>query len=148
MKSHFYTEIFVVIPLYLLASLINNFSYIFMIRYSDANNILISKNFYYFIKRIIVMIINKGDEKYITILKFFVFEIQEIISIISNMIYIEIIELRFCKLDYELKKNIKNRSDTEYSITSSSFEFGLKNYEEKNNNLLENSLETDSYVKY
>ena len=148
MKSHFYTEIFVVIPLYLLASLINNFSYIFMIRYSDANNILISKNFYYFIKRIIVMIINIGDEKYITILKFFVFEIQEIISIISNMIYIEIIELRFCKLDYELKKNIKNRSDTEYSITSSSFEFGLKNYEEKNNNLLENSLETDSYVKY
>ena len=71
MKSHFYTEIFVVIPLYLLASLINNFSYIFMIRYSDANNILISKNFYYFIKRIIVMIINKGDEKYITIFKVF-----------------------------------------------------------------------------
>ena len=35
---------------------------------------------------------------------FFILELEELISIISNMIYIELLELKFCKLDYELKK--------------------------------------------
>ena len=36
---------------------------------------------------------------------FFILELEELISIISNMIYIEVLELKFCKLDYmNLKK--------------------------------------------
>ena len=81
-----------------------------MVRYTDPNNILIYKNFYYFVKRIIVIIINKGDEQYITYLQFFTLEIEELISIVSNMLYIEVLELKFCGLDYELKKNISLRS--------------------------------------
>ena len=99
-----------------------------MIRYTDPNNILISKNFHYFVKRIIVNILNKGNEKYITIANFIILEIEELISIISNMIYIEIIELRFCKLDYELKKNIKKRSVDE-------LELGLKEPDEPDEKL-------------
>ena len=38
-------------------------------------------------------------------------ETEQLISIISNMIYIEILELRFCGLDYELKKNIARRGN-------------------------------------
>ena len=79
-------------------------------------NILISKNFYQFLKRIIVLILNKGDEKYLTIRSFIILEIQELIAIISNMIYIETIELRFLNLDYELKKSIKKRGEKEVEL--------------------------------
>ena len=32
------------------------------------------------------------------------------------MIYIELIELRFCNLDYDLRKNIKSRGEREFSL--------------------------------
>lgn len=116
MNINDYYEIFIIIPLYFIACSINIFSHIMMISYSDPNNILISKNFYQFLKRIIVLILNKGDEKYLTIRSFIILEIQELIAIISNMIYIETIELRFLNLDYELKKSIKKRGEKEVEL--------------------------------
>ena len=82
-----------------------------MIKYTDANNILIAKNIYHFTKRIIVMIVNKGDKKYLKYLNFFILEFESLLTAISNMIYIEVLELKFCGLDYELKKNISQRRD-------------------------------------
>ena len=90
------------------------FSHITITRYIDPNNILISKNIFYFIDRIICIILNKGNEVYITYAQFVILELQDLLSIISNLICIEIIELRFCKLDYELKRNIKDRGDDDY----------------------------------
>ena len=110
-----YLEIFLMMPLYLIICFILLFSHIMMIRHTDPNNILISKNLFYFFKRLINLIINKGNEKNSTFGYFLKFQIQELISIISNLIYIEVIELRFCKLDYQLKRNIKDRSDDDYS---------------------------------
>ena len=109
-------EIFLIIPLFFIFNLVNEVSRLIMVKYTDPNNILIYKNIYYFIKRIIVIIINKGDEQYVTYQQFFILELEELISIISNMIYIEIIELKFCGLDYELKKNISERSISEVSV--------------------------------
>ena len=106
-------EIFLIIPLLFIFNLVNEVSRLMMVRYTDPNNILIYKNFYYFVKRIIQIIINKGDEQYITYIQFFTLEIEELISIVSNMIYIEVLELKFCGLDYELKKNITQRSNIE-----------------------------------
>jgi len=103
-------EIFLIIPLLFIFLLIKEISFLMMIKYTDANNILIAKNIYHFLKRIIVIIINKGDEKYLKLLNFYLIESEELISILSNMIYIEVLELRFCGLDYELKKNITMRS--------------------------------------
>ena len=103
-------EIFLIIPLLFIFHMINELSCLMMVRYTDPNNILIYKNFYFFIKRIIAIIINEGNEKYITYQHFFTLELEEVVSIISNMIYIEVLELRFCKLDYELKRNIILRS--------------------------------------
>ena len=79
-------------------------------RYTDPNNILIYRYFYYFVRRLIPYIINKGDEQYITHTKFILYELEQIIAIISSLIYIESLELKFCGLDYELKKNIEIRS--------------------------------------
>ena len=104
-------EILLIIPLLFIFYLINEISRLMMVRHADPNNILIYKDFYYILKRIIVIIINKGDEQYLTYEMFFISEIEELVSIISNMIYIEVLELKFCKLDYELKKNIIKRSN-------------------------------------
>ena len=99
-------EIFLAIPLLLIFNVMMEISCLMMVRYLDANNILIYKNLYFLIKRIIAIILNKADEQYLTNLNFFILELEEIISIISHMIYIEVLELKFCGLDYELKKNI------------------------------------------
>ena len=107
-------EIFLIIPLYFIFHLVNEVSRLMMVRYTDPNNILIYKNIYYLLKRIIVIIINEGDEQYITYAQFFILEIEEVISIISNMIYIEVLELKFCGFDYELKKNISRRGSKDY----------------------------------
>ena len=106
-------EIFLVIPISFISLVIIEISYLMLIRYTDPNNILISKNFYFIINRLICIIINKGDEQYITYFSFFIEEFLEIVFIISNMIYIEVLEFKFCGFDYELKKNISGRSITE-----------------------------------
>ena len=106
-------EMFLIIPLLFIFNLINELSRLMMVKHTDPNNILIYKDFYYFLKRIIVIIINKGDEQYITYEMFFILEIEELISIISNMIYIEVLELNFCKFSYGLKKNIIKRGTTD-----------------------------------
>ena len=111
-------EIFLVIPLYFIINLINEFSRLLLVRYTDSNNILIYKNLYYFINRIVVIIVNKGDQKYLTYPQFFLLQFEEVVSILSNLIYIEVLELRFCKLDYELKKNIEIRSQNDTKESS------------------------------
>ena len=70
--------------------MIKNSCHMIMIKYLEPYNILISDNLYFFINRL------------------------KIIYIISNLIYIEIIELKFCNLDYDLKKNISKRGVLDY----------------------------------
>ena len=47
------------------------------------------------------------------------------------MIYIEIIELKFCNLDYDLKKNIGKRSECEYLNSGENLEKNEDNDEEE-----------------
>ena len=102
-------EIFLLIPLTFIFNIINEISRLMMIRYLEPNNILIYHNFYFFVVRLIQFIINDGDEQYLTLQKFFILEFEEIMAIISSLIYIELLELKFCGFDYELKKNIDKR---------------------------------------
>ena len=107
-------EIFLVIPLLFIFNLVNEVTQLLMIRYADPNNILIYRNIYYFLQVLIQMIINEGDQQYQTYLQFFLIEFEDLISIIGNMIYIEVLELNFCKLDYDLKKNIAKRGNNDF----------------------------------
>ena len=109
-KDNIY-EIFIVIPLYFAAYIVNEISRLMMVRYTDPNNILIYKNLYYLVKRFIIAIRNNWDEKYLTKIQFTLNEIADITYIICNLIYIEILELKFCNFDYQLKKNISKRAE-------------------------------------
>ena len=103
-------ELFLLIPLYLLFFIVNEISRLMMVRYTDPNNILIYRFFYYFITRLIPFIINKGDEQYMTHSNFILFELEQLAEVLSGLIYIELLELKFWGLDYELKKNIVKRA--------------------------------------
>ena len=61
---------------------------------------------------------------------------------IGSIIYIEMIELRFCNLDYDLRKNIKSRGEFESSL---GLLYEEENEKDKNKNNLElnNSLTED-----
>jgi len=124
-------EIFILIPLFFIMCMIKSYCLIMIIKYLEPNNILIIENFYYFNRAIARIIANKGDEKYITKAQFTLNIIQEIITIICNMIYTEILELKFCNLDYDLKRNIKKRSDDDYLQSEKKLE---DNYEITNDN--------------
>lgn len=136
MNNNNILEIFVILPLYFIFSMIKSFCNIMIIRHLDPNYILIIDNLFCFIRGIIRIIANKGDEQYLTITQFFITELQELIYIISNMIYIEILELKFCNLDYDLKKNIRQRSIDEYERSE-------EDNDEHNNSLGNISLENE-----
>ena len=120
-------ELFLVLPLYLIVNMIKSCSHMLMIKYLEGYNILISDNLYFFTNRLIVFIINKANEEYLTVVQFILMESLEIIYIISNLIYIEIIELKFCNLDYDLKKNIGKRGIMEYINEAENEEKNSKN---------------------
>ena len=102
-------EIFI-IPVYFIINIIINFCYAMILKHIDPNAMLANVNFNYFIYRLATYIINGGNEEYLTLAEFILLELCEILAILAYMIYIELIELKFCKLDYHLKKKIEQRS--------------------------------------
>jgi hypothetical protein len=141
-RSNTLIELFIFIPIFFIMCMIKSYCHIMIIKYLEPNIILIVENFYYFIRAIARIIANKADEKYLTNTQFILNIIQEIITIICNMIYIELLELKFCNLDYDLRRKINQRSDDEYLQSEESLE---KNYEITNddNSLINLSQDLD-----
>ena len=107
-------EIFIFIPLYFLMYTAIKIMNVMMIKYLDPNVILINKNVTFFIEGIInYVFIIKFDENYLIPLMFILLEIKHLISLISNIIYLEILELKFCNLDYDIRKSIVIRGEIE-----------------------------------
>ena len=112
------------LPIYVLMNLIISLGQILMLKNIDSIILLVNINFNYFLGRLISFLINDASEKYFTYSLFILLEFEELFAIFAYFIYMEIIELKFCKLDYDLKKNIRSRSmiDYEYAINLGHFE--------------------------
>ena len=107
-------EIFVFIPLYFFMYSTIKIMNVMMIKYLDPNVILINKNVAFFIEGIInYFFIIKFDKNYLIPTKFLLLEIKHLISLISNIVYLEILELKFCNLDYDIRKSIAIRGEIE-----------------------------------
>ena len=105
-----------------------------ILKHLDPNAMLVNINFNYFFSRLISYIKNKASKRFMLVEQFILLEFCEIFAIVAYMIYIELIELKFCKLDYHLRKNIEQRSMSE---------------SQKDNILaLSNELEQDDYKVY
>ena len=134
-------ELILVIPIYFIMNLIINISNIMIIRYLEPNIIFINSNVVFFIEEIIFyFFVIQRDEKYKTFIQFILAELKHIFSLIVSTIYIEMIELRFCNLDYDLRKNIKSRGEFESSL---GLLYEEENEKDKNDLELNNSMTED-----
>ncbi len=134
-----YIEIFLVIPFYLIIKFFEFTCEILVIYYFNPNYVLVRDNLYYGIIRLIFIIVNnKTFEQDISLTQFIILETSEILSIFAYGIYLEIIELRFCKLDRYLKRNIIKRSEKEKRLKSMSVN-------DSNDNKLMTSMSSEYY---
>ena len=106
----------IIIPVYIIINIAINFCSVMILKYVNANAMLVNINFNYLLSRMIMYIKNKASEEYLTITEFVLLELCEILAILAYMIYIELIELKFCKLDYHLKKKIAERATTDSKL--------------------------------
>ena len=111
-------EIFI-IPIYFVINIAIIFCNAMILKHVDPNAMLVNINFNYFISRMVTYIINNGSKEYLTLEKFILLELCEFLAILAYMIYIELIELKFCNLDYHLKTRIEERSIEDASLFSS-----------------------------
>ena len=108
-----------------------------MLKNLDAILLIVNNTFNYFFGRILYLIFS-GEAENINLELFFLDEFQEIISFIAYIIYMEIIELKFCGLDYDLKINIQKRGIKDYKSISEK-----NNDEEDNDDIKEKEGDLD-----
>ena len=105
-------EVILVIA-YMCFNFVSKFYYMYTLKTFSPIHVLINNSLYYLFLQIVLFfkliyeIINKiGDND---LLIFFYYVLINIFSVCCYMIYVELIELKFCGCDYDLKKNIIRR---------------------------------------
>ena len=138
------------LPLYYIMWSIISFSQIIMLKNLDSIILLVNINFNHFLGRLIDFVIRGGNKEYMALPLFLILEFEELFAILAYLIYMEIIELKFCHLDYDLKKNIDNRSKTEYEVSllqQSNDEENKEEQEGNDNNVKENEENIASKIE-
>ena len=99
----------------------NKYFSILIIKFFTPVHLILSVSVYYIFQKIVLIIstliidgnfFNKNNFKYRT--EKFIFDISgDIISLFGLFIYLEILQLNFCKLNYNLRKTIIDRGSRE-----------------------------------
>ncbi len=141
-RSHFFMEIFLVIPLYLIFSFLEFVCQIFSIYYLNPNFILIKEPIYYGTLRLVSLIYNiKQISAVMYLSQFFLLEFAEIFGLLGYIVYLEIIELKFCGLDTNIRRKIINRNEDEKDEAMKEL-----NLIEHNDSLLSDSESSVEYI--
>ena len=113
-KFEFYFELFVVSPIYSFIMFMEIIFELLTVYYLNPLFILITNNLCYGVIQLITFIVEYKKEYGIPIiLQFLCEEFAEIFALLGYSIYLEIIELRFCGLDSDLKRRISERGEVE-----------------------------------
>ena len=113
----------IVIVLGMITFFFNKFFYTLIIKYYTPIHVIFSFPIQFFIEKTFLLIFTAiffNDElfsKEKQLHKFLLDVSGDIASIIGFLIYLEIIELNFCGLNYNLKKNIIDRGEDEYRFS-------------------------------
>ena len=101
----------------------NKYYSILVIKYTNPVNIILCFPIIFIIRKIVLIIVNLivdnecfKDTSYYKVDKFFLDMFGDIICAFGYLIYLEIIELKFCGINHNIKKNIINRGIDEMSI--------------------------------
>jgi len=113
----FYLEIFVIYPLYTFTSFMELTFEILTIYYLNPFYVLMTNNLYYGISEFLSFMLNLSSDG-LVITHFILAELSEIFAAFSYMVYLEIIELNFCGLNYNLKKHIILKGEDEFNRIS------------------------------
>ena len=109
----------------ILSSILNFFtilSYLLIIKYLTPIHIICSRAIYYILIQILLLIINKIRKKYFFIgedykdekaCKYALDLSNDFFSFLATLVYLELIEFNFCGCNYDLRKNIIERSKIE-----------------------------------
>ena len=118
---YFFIEVIIINPLYTIISFFE-FNYeLLIIYYLNPIYILICDSIYFGSISLLSFLLNyKGNKNVKSILNLF----ANLIALFGYSIYLEIIELKFCKLNNNLRKNIIERSriDSEIEINGNDYE--------------------------
>ena len=142
-KSAFFIEIFLVYPFYSFVSYIKFFCDVMIICRLNPIYILISDNTYFSVKMIIGLINTPSD--ICSYLKL----IGELISLFTYFVYLEIIELKCCNMNFNTRIHINERSIVE-SRGSIGFEddeddiLVFNTYYSDNNNINNNNINNNN----
>ena len=99
---------------YLLLRIIFAFSQMAILKNLNPISVIFNFNFNSFIIRLISYIRNGAKEEYLLGAQFILLEVTELLSIIANMIYLGMIEIRIWKLNYDLSQSIGIRGINDY----------------------------------
>ena len=111
----FYQEIFIINLLYPILCFFEMVCELLIIYYLHPIYILSRDNIYYFFMRIIFMI-SKGNYFLLKNPNFYVSELADFLAILGYFIFLQLIELRFCRFDYDLNRNIIKRAKSESNM--------------------------------
>ena len=134
-----------IIPIYFIINLVINFSQGMILKHLDPNAMLVNINFNYLLSRMLTYIKNDANEEYLTVEEFVLLELCEILAIFAYMIYIELIELKFCRFDYDLKKTIQKRSisDTRLNLLDDIDSYENPDTKKEDKNLTDEEKKTE-----
>ena len=133
-KNEFTLEIFITL-LFIIDEFLYVIMYVFIIKYLNPTYLMLNDNIYFVINNIINYIdYYNSKQKHYTI-KFLFNEFSELLVFLAFCIYLEVVELRFCGLNKNIRKNITSRGDNDSLFINESLI--NNNEEERNSSLIE-----------
>ena len=109
----FWVEIFCIYPLYSFTNFMELTFEILTIYYLNPFYVLMTNNLYYSITELISFLSNISSDG-LKIAHFLIAEFSEVFAFLGYMIYLEILELNFCRLNENLKSRIIEKGEKEF----------------------------------
>ena len=109
----FWVEIFCIYPLYSFTNFMELTFEILTIYYLNPFYVLMTNNLYYSITELISFLSNISSDG-LKIAHFLIAEFSEVFAFLGYMIYLEILELNFCRLNENLKRIIIEKGEKEF----------------------------------
>jgi len=132
-NSEIFLEIIILLPLYLVINFLSIYFDLLIINYLDPFYLVPIDTYYYIIYETIDFFITFSITNLYNNIRFCLAISSDLISVICCLVYLEIVELHFCGLDLNIKKNIILRGEKDSLISEIE-----KQFDEDNENEIEN----------
>ncbi len=140
--KEFYIEIFFFSLFLMIFEFLNMTFAIFIYKYLNPGYLLFSDNIYFTFFSLINFFFIKKKFDSLSIKKFILSESSEIFELLAYLIYLELIELRFCGLNKNIRKNIEKRAEIDIEISGD-----VNNDNSINTDLIDESDEKEKNIE-